>query len=228
MPESKSPNPNLDKDSIKLEYQTEETQEWLPISFELDQNRDSQDWLGSGTWTIPPTTRQIMVRLSGKDKAGNVFEVTRKPDIPKTAAGRSGIQFASQPNRNQLTTQASSNAAIGSGAVTPKDNLPKVQVLGQQAVAPNLPNSPNTPKIDSLGVQQQLIENQQKLIEQLLNQQRQEAAARALDPSLKPERNSAIDSRGIPESGLLVTRQDNSQALEIGPPLRMDFLLVLD
>lgn len=208
---------NLDQNSIKLEYQTEETQEWQPISFELDQNQNSLDWLGTGTWTIPPTTRQIIVRLSGKDKAGNVFEVTRKPDIPKTAAGRSGIQFASQPNRNQLTTQTSSGAAIGSGAVIANDSLPKVQVLGQQTIAPNLSNSPNTPKIDSLGVQQQLIENQQKLIEQLLNQQRQEAAARALDPSLKPDRNSAVDSRGIPESGFPVTRQDDSQVLEIGP-----------
>ncbi|MCU0711040.1 MAG: hypothetical protein MUC43_03200 [Pirellula sp.] len=203
--------PNLDKDSIRLEFQTEETQEWQPISFDLDQNQNSQDWLGTGTWTIPPSTRQIIIRLTGKDKAGNTFEVTRKPDIPKTAAGRNGIQFASQPNRNSIPSQVNSSPAIGSGAVLKKDALPKVHVLGQQNVAPN------SPKVDSLGVQQQLIENQQKLIEQLLNQQRQEAAARALDPTLKSDRTIAVDSRGIPGFGLPVSKIDQSQALEIGP-----------
>lgn len=203
---------NLDKDSIKLEYQTEEMQEWQPISFELDRNKKSEDWLGSGTWTIPPTTRQIVVRLSGRDKAGNAFEVTRTPDIPKTAAGRSGIQFASQPNRNQNSSQLSSGPAIGSGAVIPADGLPKVQVLGQHNVAPSPSGA------DSVGAQQQLIENQQKLIEQLLNQQRQEAAARAMDPALKTERNSGVDSRGIPEFGLPISKRGESQTMEIGPP----------
>ena len=203
---------NLDKDSIKLDYQTEELQEWQPISIELDRNKKTEDWLGSGTWTIPPTTRQIVVRLSGRDKAGNAFEVTRTPDIPKTAAGRSGIQFASQPNRNQAPSQVNNSPAIGSGAAVSPEGLPKVQILGQHNVAPNLSST------DSIGAQRQLIENQQKLIEQLLNQQRQEAAARAIDPALKSEKSSTIDSRGIPEFGFPVSKRDGSQAMEIGPP----------
>ncbi|MCU0719328.1 MAG: hypothetical protein MUC83_06475 [Pirellula sp.] len=208
---------NLDKESVKLEYQTEETQEWQSISFELDQNKKTEDWLGIGTWTIPPTTRQIIVRLSGRDKAGNAFEVTRTPDIPKTAAGRSGIQFASQPGRNSVPNQVGNSLAIGSGAAMRPDGqspegLPRVQIVGQHNVAPNLSSA------DSMGAQQQLIENQQKLIEQLLNQQRQEAAARALDPTLKSERSSTVDSRGIPDFGLPVSKRDSSQAFEIGPP----------
>lgn len=203
---------NLDKDSIKLEYQTADSPEWQAVPIELDLNKKSEDWLGSGTWSIPATTRQITVRLSGKDKAGNAFEVTRTPDIPKTAVARNGIQFASQPSRNLAPSPANNTPAIGSGAAMPQDGLPKVQILQQQGTAPNQSIS------NSMGAQQQLIENQQKLIEQLLNQQRQEAAARALDPALRSEKSSPLDSRGIPEFGLPVSIGDKSQTMEIGPP----------
>lgn len=203
---------NLDKDSIKLEYQTGESQEWQSIPIELDRNQKTEDWLGFGKWSIPATTRQIIIRLSGRDKAGNAFEVIRTPDIPKTAVARSGIQFASQPSRDQIPSPGGNAPAIGSGAAIPNEGLPKVHVLQNQVAAPNRSVT------NSIGAQQQLIENQQKLIEQLLNQQRQEAAARALDPALRSDTSSPIDSRGVPEFGLPVSFGERSQAMEIGPP----------
>ncbi len=203
---------NLDKDSIRLEYQTSDSTEWQGVPIELDRNKKSEDWLGSGTWSIPATTRQITVRLSGKDKAGNTFEEIRTPDIPKTAVAQNGIQFASQPNRNQTTSPVSNAPAIGSGAAMPTDGLPKVYNLQQQGAAPNHSFT------NSMGAQQQIIENQQKLIEQLLNQQRQEAAVRSSDPALRFEKNSPLDSRGVPEFGLPVSIGERSQTMEIGPP----------
>lgn len=85
-------NPQVD--SIRLEYQTEQSNRWTAIPFETNRS-DNQDFLGRGKWDIPASVRQLVVRLIARDAAGNESEVTRLPLLPKTAQGNGGLQFAS-------------------------------------------------------------------------------------------------------------------------------------
>jgi hypothetical protein len=195
---------NLDQASITLDFQIEDSDDWEPIPFDLQKQGNSSDWTGYGTWSIPQTARQIKVRLKGRDKAGNAFEVIRTPNIPKTAVGRNGFQLASKPNRYNESELGSSGATIGSGAAKSADSMPKGQVLAQPS------GVPAQPLVDSLGAQQQLIDNQQKLIEQLLNQQRQVSTAKSLEPTFSLERTGPMDSRGAAESGLILAPNKSS------------------
>ncbi|MDZ4847817.1 MAG: hypothetical protein SGI77_00860 [Pirellulaceae bacterium] len=85
-------NPRLD--SLRLEYQTEQSNRWTAIPFETTQT-SNDEIKGRGVWEIPASARQLVVRLIAIDAAGNESEVTRLPLLPKTAQGMGGLQFAS-------------------------------------------------------------------------------------------------------------------------------------
>ncbi|XZE45848.1 hypothetical protein SH467x_001106 [Pirellulaceae bacterium SH467] len=87
----------LDAANISLEYQTESTGRWVPISFQLNQSTTPGEVSGYGTWSLPDNAKQLVVRLIAKDLAGNATEVTRLPQLPKTAVHGLGMQLASQP-----------------------------------------------------------------------------------------------------------------------------------
>lgn len=129
----------LDTSSIQLAYQTETISQWREIPVELSPGRSPSAWLGSGTWSIPSGTRQLVVRLTAKDKAGNLIEITRLPQLPRSAAANRSLQMASgktQDARN--TNRTTTNAPIGSGLPElPLESLPRVEVLG----APRLENT---------------------------------------------------------------------------------------
>jgi len=109
-----------------------------------------------------------VVRLTAKDKAGNPVEVTRLPQLPRSAAMSNSLQLASGKTKapgNLFRPEASGQTAvapIGSGiADMHRDSLPKVEVLGPRA------SISLDPVVSSqLAAQQQLIEQQSKLISQ--------------------------------------------------------------
>ncbi len=101
----------LDTANISLEYQTESTGRWVPIAFELSQSTTPGEVSGFGTWALPGNAKQLVVRLIAKDLAGNQTEVTRLPQLPKTAIHGLGMQLASQPKG--LPTPASTDIVLG-------------------------------------------------------------------------------------------------------------------
>ena len=122
----------LDPLSIQLAYQTETMSQWQEIPFESSQGRSPAAWLGSGSWSIPSGTRQLVVRLTAKDKAGNPIELTRLPQLPRSAAANGSLQLASgkyQDARN--ASRSAATAPVGSGLPELSlESLPKVEVIG--------------------------------------------------------------------------------------------------
>ncbi len=152
----------LDPSSIQLAYQTETMSQWREIPVESSPGRSPSGWLGSGSWSIPSGTRQLVVRLTARDKAGNPIEITRLPQLPRSASANGSLQMASgktQDARN--ANRSTANAPIGSGLpVMPVDSLPKVEVLGgTRAVAKT-----DSTVSNQIAAQQQLIEQQSKFI----------------------------------------------------------------
>ena len=122
----------LDPLSIQLAYQTETMSQWQEIPFESSHGRSPAAWLGSGFWSIPSGTRQLVVRLTAKDKAGNPIELTRLPQLPRSAAANGSLQLASgkyQDARN--ASRSAATAPVGSGLPELSlESLPKVEVIG--------------------------------------------------------------------------------------------------
>lgn len=122
----------LDPLSIQLAYQTETMSQWREIPVESSPGRSPSGWMGSGSWSIPSGTRQLVVRLTARDKAGNPIEITRLPQLPRSASANGSLQMAS--GKTQDARNASRSAAtdpIGSGLPDlPLDSFPKVEVLG--------------------------------------------------------------------------------------------------
>ncbi len=83
----------------------------MPIAFELSQSTTPGEVSGFGTWALPGNAKQLVVRLIAKDLAGNQTEVTRLPQLPKTATHGLGMQLASQPKG--LPTPASTDIVLG-------------------------------------------------------------------------------------------------------------------
>ncbi len=124
---------SLDHSSIRLEYQTELDSAWKEVTCKTEKGTQDHEWIGSASWTIPHQATQLIVRLSGRDQAGNVFEVTRMPKLPKTAMGMTGsMKFAS-------TRQGSGQEPVGSGVAKPTLTLPKLP--GPTLPGPTLPGS---------------------------------------------------------------------------------------
>lgn len=111
---------SLDHSSIRLEYQTELDSAWKEVTCKTEKGTQDHEWIGSASWTIPHQATQLIVRLSGRDQAGNAFEVTRMPKLPKTAMGMTGsMKLAS-------TRQGSGQEPVGSGVAKPTLTLPKL------------------------------------------------------------------------------------------------------
>lgn len=91
----------LSNSSITLEYQTDVTPQWQPIPFELSNSTTPGELVGNSMWALPANANQLVVRLVVKDQAGNVTEVTRLPQLPRTANMNGGLQFASKLLGNQ-------------------------------------------------------------------------------------------------------------------------------
>ncbi len=165
----------IDVSAIELAYQTEGFSQWREIPFELSPGQSPLEWIGSGSWSIPNGTRQLVVRLTAKDKAGNRVEVTKLPQLPRSASASGNMQFASGKTRDlgdsnrtianapavsppilaPPTTMAppTMSTPIGSGVV---HSFPKVEVLGAAR---------SSPKMEQLAAAQlQLIEQQSKFI----------------------------------------------------------------
>ena len=122
----------LDPLSIQLAYQTETMSQWREIPVESSPGRSPSGWMGSGSWSIPSGTRQLVVRLTARDKAGNPIEITRLPQLPRSASANGSLQMASgktQDARN--ASRSAATAPIGSGlSELPLDSFSKVEVLG--------------------------------------------------------------------------------------------------
>lgn len=131
---------SLDHSSIRLEYQTELDSAWKEVICKTEKGTQENEWVGSATWTIPHQAAQLVVRLSGRDQAGNAFEVTRMPRLPKTALGHSGaMKFAS-------TKQDGAQAPVGSGVAKPTLTLPAIPGgLNLAPAAPKKTSILNTP-----------------------------------------------------------------------------------
>lgn len=130
---------SLDHSSIRLEYQTELDSAWKEVTCKTEKGSQDHEWIGSASWTIPHQATQLIVRLSGRDQAGNVFEVTRMPKLPKTAMGMTGsMKFAS-------TRQGSGQEPVGSGVAKP--TLPSGLNLAPAAPKPAAPTVSNTPQM---------------------------------------------------------------------------------
>ncbi|MFM2011954.1 MAG: hypothetical protein RLZZ396_738 [Planctomycetota bacterium] len=132
---------SLDHSSIRLEYQTELDSAWKEVTCKTDKGTQDHEWIGSASWTIPHQATQLIVRLSGRDQAGNAFEVTRMPKLPKTAMGLGGsMKFAS-------TRQDSGQEPVGSGVAKPTLTLPtlpgglKLAPAAPKPAAPPVPTS---------------------------------------------------------------------------------------
>ncbi len=152
----------LDTSSIQLAYQTETMSQWREIPVELSPGRSPSAWLGSGSWSIPSGTQQLVVRLTAKDKAGNPIEITRLPKLPRSASANGSLQMASgktQDARN--ANRSAANAPIGSGLPElPLESSPKAEVLGGSRAVPKMDSTVSS----QIAAQQQLIEQKGRFV----------------------------------------------------------------
>lgn len=173
----------IDPNSIQLEYQTESDERWKPIVFTTTPGDELGELVGNGEWNLPNSSRQLVVRLTAKDRAGNTVEVTRLPALPRSAALNGNMQFASGRTKDAKLISSNNSEPIGSGLAfppnKPKDSdnansFPHIQILGGPGAKQPLPN-PEAERLareEMLRQQQQLIEQQQKFIVQQQNASR--------------------------------------------------------
>lgn len=92
-------DPNLDCDSVRLEYRLAPEEAWIAVPIEGPSDEQGTLWQGEAKWDIPASARSIWVRLTARDLAGNLLEVLRYPQLPRTAVGASPWILASQRTR---------------------------------------------------------------------------------------------------------------------------------
>lgn len=85
----------LDTASVRMEYQTESDSSWREVRVDLERGIAPGEWVGFGTWSIPDSTAQIIVRVTARDAAGNPVELTRMPRLPRSAANPTAVKLAS-------------------------------------------------------------------------------------------------------------------------------------
>ncbi len=112
-------NPRIE--SIRLEYQTEFTGSWIAASFDTNR-KNSTELSGRGTLGISSSVRQLVVRLIAKDAAGNESEVTRLPQLPRTATAPTGMQLASGRNAPPTSPFSSNSQSSNSQFTGPQAN----------------------------------------------------------------------------------------------------------
>lgn len=158
----------LDFASLRLEYQTELDSAWKDIPCQTERGNTEQEWIGSGSWSIPHQATQLMVRLTGKDHAGNGLEVTRMPKLPKTAQALvGGMRFASTRQTSDSNPPANSPVVsgpiIGSGVAkaTPPAGLPPGLPPGLNLGNPTGANQPANPAANPPATPQSLLVNKQ-------------------------------------------------------------------
>ena len=130
----------LDASTVQLTYQTESMNEPASIAFDIQQDQETLEWLGTGSWELPVGVSQMSVRLTAKDRAGNQVEVTRLPRLLRSANAATGLQFASGKSReprfaNNTGRSETSTKPIGSGIALPsldtsRQDMLKIEVLG--------------------------------------------------------------------------------------------------
>jgi hypothetical protein len=196
----------LDASTVQLTYQTESMNEPAEIVFDLQQDQETLEWLGTGSWELPVGVVQLSVRLTAKDRAGNQVEVNRLPKLYRSANVSTGLQFASGKSQeprfaNNAGRSETSTKPIGSGIALPspdtlRQDLPKIEVLG----GPGKRQSPTT--TDS-HLTTAVVERQQQLIEQLV-QQKQYTQEQILKSGIlnANSANKASSQNGLPSRGL--------------------------
>jgi hypothetical protein len=85
----------IDPNSVVLEYQTDSELKWNAIPVEFKPGSVPGLFTGEKIWQPEVTARNVMVRLSAADRAGNKSEITRMYAVPRTAS-LGGLQLASQ------------------------------------------------------------------------------------------------------------------------------------
>jgi hypothetical protein len=91
----------VDQSSVVLEYQTDDGMKWLAVPVQFNASGVEGEWLGETTWQPEGEARNLMVRLTASDRAGNKSEMTRMYSMPRTASLR-GMQLASQRQGGDL------------------------------------------------------------------------------------------------------------------------------
>jgi hypothetical protein len=91
----------IDQGSVVLEYQTDNGMKWIAVPVQFNANGVEGEWLGETTWQPEGEARNLMVRLTASDRAGNKSEITRMYSMPRTASLR-GMQLASQKQGGDL------------------------------------------------------------------------------------------------------------------------------
>ena len=201
---------DLDVSSIQLAYQTEGLTQWREIAFDFLPSQDPRQTIGTASWSIPSGTRQLVVRLTAKDKAGNPVEVSRLPRLPLSASAGSNLQLASGRTRDtgnaiRLGGAPGSDVPLGP-TITPQ---PVGSGLSEKASG-SLPNevavgpARSSNKIDEttarqLAAKDQVIELQSKLSaqQQLIGKQ---SMSETGSRPFSADRTSNVDNIGLPDS----------------------------
>lgn len=90
----------IDPNSVVLEYQTDTELKWNAIPVEFKPGSIPGLFTGEKSWQPDVAVRNVMVRLSAADRAGNKAEITRMYSVPRTAS-LGGLQLASQKQAPQ-------------------------------------------------------------------------------------------------------------------------------
>ena len=136
-------DPSLDTSSIRMEYQTDSDPAWREIPVELERGVGAGEWVGFGTWAIPAHAMQLMVRVTGRDAAGNTVELTRMPRLPRSAANPTSMKLASNKGADDAS------APIGSG-IARRFPTQSSQSLLVQTTNPNQPITSPEPPVNPL------------------------------------------------------------------------------
>lgn len=96
----------LEPASVKLEYQTELKPEWQTLELEVETGAaevwGADSYRARVRWQVSPRAKQLAVRLTARDRAGNQLELVRHPELPRVAHGDLGWQLASNPQQPPL------------------------------------------------------------------------------------------------------------------------------
>lgn len=85
----------IDPNSVVLEYQTDTELKWTAVPVEFKPGSIPGLFTGEKAWQPDVAVRNVMVRLTAADRAGNKSEITRMYSVPRTAS-LGGLQLASQ------------------------------------------------------------------------------------------------------------------------------------
>jgi hypothetical protein len=101
----------IDRESLRMEYQTEINHQWTAIPTQLQRGTREGEWIAMGSWELPQGATQLVVRATIRDRAGNAAEWTRVPRLPRTASLSKEMMLASNKDLPDVTQP------IGSGII---------------------------------------------------------------------------------------------------------------